>query len=180
MKAPFLRGALLSTLLLGACKDVTDYNTRPDESYCGSVVQGPFVRAGLSPSVQMRLTFDANLLDSSPGQLTTSDGLLKSAPLRAVPQIFHDPLSTLNFGEGRRRNLIYAATPATPGSAIVVILSLLENGDTEVRLLRAAPAPDGDQPSPEGAIFGVFPLSKRQGTCGLLPIVHPPDLAAIL
>lgn len=154
-------------VLLASCKDVTSYSTGPDESYCGSVVQGPFVRSGLSPSVQMRLTFDANVLDSKPGIISTSDGLLKDASLRVVPQIFHDPLSTLEFGEGRRRNLIYAATPAKPGSAVVVILSLLESGEAEVRLLRAAPAPDGDAPTPESAIFGVFPLQKRKGTCGL-------------
>ena len=161
MRAGWLAGA---ALVLVGCKDVESYSTAADESYCGSVIQGPFVRAGLSPSVQMRLTFDANALDSSPGRVSTSDGLLKDAPLQVVPQLFHDPLSTLEFGEGRRRNLIYAATPARAGSAVVVILSLMESGDAEVRLLRAAAA-QGEQG--EGAIFGVFPLKKRKGTCGI-------------
>ncbi|MDW8250885.1 MAG: hypothetical protein RMJ98_16445 [Myxococcales bacterium] len=152
-------------LLLASCKDISSYSTAPDESYCGSVVQGPFVRAGLSPSVQMRLTFDAEALDRSPGKVSTSDGLLKEAPLQVVPQIFHDPLSTLEFGEGRRRNLIYSALPANGGSAVVVILSLMESGDAEVRLLRAAPAEQGG--GGDEAIFGVFPLKKRRGTCGL-------------
>lgn len=156
--------ALLGTL--AACKDVTSYSTAPGESYCGSIIQGPFVRAGLGPAVQMRLTFHAETLDTDPGTLSTSDGLLREAPLRPIPQLFHDPLSTLQFGEGRRRNLIYAIAPTSPGAPLFVVLSLLENGDTEVRLMRAAPAPDGQQTSTEGALFGVFPLQRRQDACG--------------
>jgi hypothetical protein len=159
-----LRACGLAALLLAGCKDVTSYSTAPDESYCGSVIQGPFVRSGLSPSVQMRLTFDADALDRAPGRVSTSDGLLQDTPLRVVPEVFHDPISTLNFGEGRRRNLIYAVTPKEQGPAVVVILSLLENGEVEARLFRAPTGPEGTR---EGAIFGVFPLQKRKGTCGL-------------
>lgn len=152
-------------LLFTACKDVTEYSTGVDESYCGNVIQGPFVRAGLGPSVRMRLTFNADLLDSLPGSISTSDGLLKDAPLRAVPPIFHDSLSSLNFGEGRRRNLIYSASSSR--SAFVVILSLMESGTAEVRLLRAASTSHDPSVPSEDVLFGVFPLEKRKGTCGL-------------
>jgi hypothetical protein len=193
--------------LAPACKDVSSFATRPGESYCGSVVQGPFVRAGLSPAVQMRLKLDTGALSTAPGSLSTSDNLFKDAPLRAIPQVFHDPLSTLQFGEGRQRNLLYVVDPTEPAGApsVFAVLSLMENGDVEVRLLRGAgPASTatGDAPDagasgaggdagaagqggaagaagqggsgasgaatipPAPAIFGIFPLERRQGECG--------------
>jgi len=157
--------ALAPALSLASCKDVASYSTGPDESYCGSVIQGPFVRKGLGPAVQMRLKFNAEALDSTPGILTTSDGLLIDAALRPIPQLFNDPLSTLQFGEGRRRNLIYVVSPARPGPPLLVVLSLMESGGAEVRLLRGDPASDGS--TTDAAIFGVFPLQRSKGVCGL-------------
>lgn len=153
--------------LLTSCKDVTSYSNAPDENYCGSVIQGPFVRAGLSPSVQMRLHLDADSLASAPGTLSTSDGLLQNAPMLAIPQLFHDPLSTLEFGEGRRRNLFYVVSPTRPGSPVSVVISLMESGDVEVRLLRGAQSLDAQAPPGDSAIFGVFPLQRRKGNCGI-------------
>lgn len=147
---------------LAGCKDVSDYSTAADESYCGSVIQGPFVRSGLDPSVQMRLRLDADALATAPGVITTSDGLLVDAPLLVVPQVFNDPLSTLQFGEGRRRNLLYTALPGDGTPALMVVLSLMASGDVEARLLRGPAAPGGAP-----AVFGVFPLQRRKGACGL-------------
>ena len=150
-------------LLLGAsCKDVSDYSTAPDESYCGSIVQGPFVRANFEPDVQMRLRFDGTALDTAPGSLTTSDGRLHDSALGVVTQVFNDPLSTLQFGEGRRRNLLYTVVPRDGSPSLLVVLSLMDSGDMEVRLVRG-PAGDGGPP----AVFGIFPLQRRKGTCGL-------------
>jgi hypothetical protein len=175
--------------LAAACKDVSSFRTRPGDSYCGSVVQGPFVRAGLSPAVQMRLKLDTEALSTTPGSLSTSDHLFSDAPLRAIPQVFHDQLSTLQFGEGRQRNLLYVVDPSAPGggASVFVVLSLMESGDVEVRLLRGAgPATAVSDAADAGAagaagsagaagqgltpgdpaIFGIFPLERRQGECG--------------
>lgn len=160
----------LAGLLSSGCKDVSDFSTKPGENYCGSVVQGPFVRAGFSPATQMRLKLDADALTTAPGELWTSDGMFTAAPLRVIPQLFHDPLSTLQFGEGRQRNLLYAAEPSHPGPGVVVVVSLMSSGDVEVRLLRSAPPSDPDAgaagAAPESPLFGVFPLQRRQGSCG--------------
>ncbi|RYE93397.1 MAG: hypothetical protein EOO75_04465 [Myxococcales bacterium] len=162
LSRPLAALCLASLALPGGCKDVSDYSTAPDESYCGSVVQGPFVRSGLDPSVQMRLRLDADALATAPGVITTSDGLLADAALQVVPQVFNDPLSTMQFGEGRRRNLVYTALPQDGTAAVLVVLSLMESGDVEARLLRG-PAASSAPP----AIFGVFPLQRRKGACGL-------------
>lgn len=172
-----------ATLGVGGCKDVSSFSTSPDESFCGNIVQGAFVRSGFSPAVQMRLRLDAKALQSQPGTLSTSDGLFVEAPLQVVPQLFHDPLSTLQFGEGRQRNLLYVAEPSGLGPAVTVVISLMEGGQVEVRLLRGAPpaqltdldggttpsVSEAEQKSSESAnqpLFGVFPLVRRQGDCG--------------
>jgi hypothetical protein len=156
------------------CRDVSHFSTGPGEAYCGSVVQGEFVRQGFSKSARLRMTFNADLVGQYdlPGQIATDDGLFNDVWMRPIPQLAHDPLSTLNFGDAREDNLIFAVDPSDParGPTILAVLSLLRNGDAEVRLIRGAPplrlattsAADG---SP---IFGVFsPLHKQPAaTCG--------------
>jgi len=150
------------------CDDVSEYTTGPDERYCGSVVPGPFVRQGFGPGVRMRMSFDASRLGSEPGVISTDYGTFGEAPLRAIPQLQNDPLSTLQFGEGRSRNLLLGLLPAD-GQTAVAVVSLMENGDVEVRILRGAPPPTGVSAVPvheAGSLFAVFKLSKQRGLCG--------------
>lgn len=167
--------ALLTSLgllaALPACNDVTRFSTKPGESYCGNIVAGPFVRAGFGPGVRMRLRFDADRLESQPGTISTSDELFTDAPLRPIPQLFHDPLSTLSFGEGRERNLVYVVTPTNPkaGPSLFAVVSLLHDGKVEVRLLRGAPPAPGTTAVSEAEgkqLFGVFSLDREDSTCG--------------
>lgn len=155
----------LALLVLGAgCKDVSSYSTKAGESYCGSVVQGPFVRAGFAPDVQLSMTFDAEKTSTSPGVISTSDGLLEQAPLRAFVKLESDPLSTLDFGEGRRKNYLFVTDPKR-GSAVTVVVSLMESESVEVRLVRGGRpdyAPDAASDPP---LFAVFPLDRKKGAC---------------
>lgn len=155
-------------LALGGCDDITRFGTGPDESYCGQIVPGGFVRQGFAPGVRLRLHLDTDRLQVAPGDLATDDGLLSDAQLRPIPQLAHDSLSTMSFGEGRVRNLLFGAQPED-GAAVYVIISLLENESVEVRILRGAPATQGEAPpaaehGPD--LFGVFPLVRQKGTCG--------------
>lgn len=149
------------------CDNPERFTTEGNESYCGYVVQGAFVRSGFGPAVQMRLSFDAARVESGPGTLSTSDGTLVEAPLRPLAPFFHDALSSLQFGEGRERSLLYFVDPAAGGPPLTALVSLMEGGDVEVRLLRAEPAPPPDVPpeSVPAPLFGVFPLKRRQSTC---------------
>src|SRR5215213_7411208 len=99
--------APLALSFLAACKDVTRFSTEPGEAYCGQIVKGQFVRTGFAPSVRMRMTFDANRIDTQPGYISTDDHLFDHAPLRPMPELSSDPLWTLEFGEGREKNLVY-------------------------------------------------------------------------
>lgn len=164
---------LLSTAALAvACRDVSRFSSKGDR-FEGGVVKGSFVRSGVVEEARMCLTLDTDHLQDAPGSITTSDGRFRDTALRPIPQIWHDPLSTLSFGDGRVQNLIYSASPV-PGDAsdveaqdVLVIVSLMQSDHVEVRLLRGAPQTDAGPP-PAGvaeALFGVFNLHRQPGSC---------------
>ena len=174
--------ALLAIALSSSgCKSVSRFSSKNGDHYEGDVVKGSFVRAGVGDDAKMCLLLDAGHLQDAPGTFSTSDGRFKDAQLRPIPQIWHDPLSTMTFGEGRTQNLVYVASPSatiasaadaaasSPGDAqdVMVFLSLMDDGSLEVRLVRGAPASDAGAPMPEVAspMFGVFTLDRRDGAC---------------
>ena len=111
----FLALAGLAAFAAG-CRDVSRFSSKGDR-FEGSVVKGSFVRSGLVEDAKMCLTLDTDHLQDSPGTLTTTDGRFRLTSLRPIPQIWHDPLSTLRFGDGRVQNLIYAASPMSEAGA---------------------------------------------------------------
>lgn len=162
-----------------ACRDISGFSTHGNR-YQGAVVDGSFVRAGVDAGTTLCLTIDTDHLEDGPGNLWTSDGRFTMAPLRPIPQIWYDPLSTLSFGEGRLRNLVYVVGATTPfsdgaGNDVFAVLSLMQSGDVEARLLRSAPpvpstagdasdAGDSDGGQVEN-VFAVFTLSRQPGPC---------------
>ncbi len=157
------------------CKDLDRFSTKPGESYCGNVVTSSFVRTrGFVPSARMRLVLDANELSTNPGRLWTDDAdpdagggicnpndTFDGAKLRTVEPILHDPLSTLNFGDGREHNFV-AWVDSTCGVQMLAVVSLMRNDDVEVRLLGPHVVSGDDESRPE---FAVFPLSRERGDC---------------
>lgn len=164
-----------SALLAIGCDDLARFSTGPGEAYCGSVTLANEFRTGLSPRVQMRLRIDASRIDTldSPGTLATYEAadettpvrrLLVDAELRPIVPMQNDPLSQLDFGEGRERNVIYAVSPADPSAeALFAVVSLVSVDESEVRLLRAG---QPEATAGRAPIFGIFPLSRRDGDCG--------------
>lgn len=156
-------------LLASACHDVSSFSTVSGGSYEGPIASASFVRSGLGKS-RMCLTIDTSHLQDAPGALSTDDGLFHDTPLRSIPQLWQDPLSTLTFGDGRIQNAVYVAhgNPVDRGEAgdVFVVVSFMVSGDIEVRLLRGAPAAAdaGASPGPP-SLFGVFTLSRASGAC---------------
>jgi len=162
-----LRALILSAPLLTACRDVSSFSTGTGNRYVGPVVPADFVLSGIGSSVQLCLYLDADHLQDAPGNITSSDGTFHATPLRPIPQLWHDPLSTFSFGEGRLKNLLYVAS-TTAGDDVFVVVSLMQSGDIEVRLLRGAPTLPGDSgeaPAAPANIFAVFDLSRKTGPC---------------
>jgi hypothetical protein len=158
----------IASLAAFGCRDVTRFSTDPGDRFEGTIVAGTFVRAGLGSDVEMCLTLDANHLQDAPGAISSSDGLFHATALRPIPQVWHDPLSTLSFGEGRAQNLVYVATPLGDGAPIdvMVVLSLMQTGGVEVRLIRGAPSSsDAGGAATSDNLFGVFTLTRQKGPC---------------
>lgn len=153
-------------VLLVACRDATEFSTAGDR-FEGTVVAGAFARTGLDIGTRMCLELDGNHLQDLPGRVRTSDGRLRSELLRPIPPLAHDPLSTLSYGEGRLQNFLYAASASNKSDAEVVepdtllFVSLMTDGNVEVRLVRGAPG--GRSPWPP--LFGVFHLKRERGPC---------------
>lgn len=169
------RSLVVAAVLLG-CADNARWTTPPGESYCGAVTAASFVRAGIPEGTLMRLELDAEHLQSAPGRLWTtpfvSGERLVGAELRVIPQLLHDPLSTLNFGEGRVRNALAIADlptiePGRSDTQLTVVVSLLQSGDVEVRLIRGASPGTAGGPEPAGQLFGVFRLQRQKGDCNV-------------
>jgi hypothetical protein len=152
---------------LTGCRDLSGFSTVDGDRYENAVVDAGFVLAGLQPDTNGCLTIDTDHLQDAPGAFSTSDGLFHKTPLRPIPQIWHDPLSTFSFGEGRLKNLIYVAT-SSAGDDVFVVVSLMQSGDIEVRLLRGAPSLPGEGGAPTtsgGNLFAVFDLTRKTGPC---------------
>jgi hypothetical protein len=154
------------------CKDIGSFTTAPGESYCGELVPAEFILVGFKPPIKMRIKFDADHLSDTPGNLSTDDHVFNYAPMRPITPLFSDALFTLQFGEGRDKNLLYMVDPddASNGPTVNVVLSLMHSGELEVRLIRGAPASidGGPPPNPEDGAprFGVFgPLRRETGEC---------------
>ncbi|HHH31878.1 MAG TPA: hypothetical protein ENK57_26520, partial [Polyangiaceae bacterium] len=54
------------------CDRLASFDLEPGESYCGNIALGSQYRQGLTPRVQMRMSFDADKVDAggSPGVIT--------------------------------------------------------------------------------------------------------------
>jgi hypothetical protein len=178
-EAAFLALSSLVAALAG-CRDVSGFTSHGDH-FEGLIVQADFVRSGFDVGAKACVVIDTDHLQDGPGTLSTSDGMFQLAPLRPIPQIWHDPLSTLSFGEGRTKNLVYVVTPALAasdgggggngGADVLAVLSLMDSGSVEVRLLRGAPAVPAVNgappvtPSAQPNLFAVFTLERQQGAC---------------
>jgi hypothetical protein len=179
MRVMLPAGLACAALASAGCRDLSSFSTNGD-SFVGPVIAAPFVLAGvgsdgglLGDSVNVCLTLDTNHLQDAPGTLSTSDGRFQSVPLRPIPQIWQDPLSSLTFGEGRLKNLVYVVGASTPfgdgnGNDVIAVVSLMQGGDIEVRLIRGAPnaaLDGGTPPAPAGNLFAVFDLVRQSGPC---------------
>ncbi|HEX3770691.1 MAG TPA: hypothetical protein VHV30_07505 [Polyangiaceae bacterium] len=164
-RAPIAIAGVATVALLG-CRDLSGFSTTDGDSYQGAVVNASFVLAGVGSTTNLCLTLDTDHLQDSPGTISTDDGTFKKTPMRSIPQIWHDPLSTLSFGDGRIKNLVYVST-STSGSDVFVVVSLMQSGGIEVRLLRGAPrlTSAGDAAPAESNLFAVFSLQRQEGAC---------------
>jgi len=172
--------AALGALASSACRSLDRFDAEQPAAYCGGVVgasafQAGFIPTGSPPSLELRLHLDTSALTTRPGTLSTNDAgtgicgknaLFTDATLRAIPEVLHDALSQLEFGEGHEQDF-FAWVDSTCKGTMLAVVSLLSNGSVEVRLLK--PAPDLPPPTTDAADlsgFALFYMQKNPGGCG--------------
>lgn len=191
MTAPstFLRPfALLGACALVGCNSLDRFDTKGTAAYCGSLVASPTFEEGLLPkgrprSLQLSLSLDITALtargdepanvgllssdDETRGLCSASQGmaLFKDAPLRTMPVVDHDLLSTLEFGSGRDYSF-FSWVDSSCQQTMLAVVSLMRNEDVEIRLFKPAalPAPGAGPELQPG--FGLFTLQRQEKGCG--------------
>jgi hypothetical protein len=161
-----MRAGLLA-LLLSGCQSQKDFDLEDNESYCGPITSADFLRRpnGNEPNAfyeddRIELHGYSSRQAACPaGSLTTTSRLLDGAELRPIEVLAHDPLSTLQFGDGRVENEIYFVRTAR-GQDLLAVLSLMTDGAVELRLLGAAQSEEGGglPPCPTDPDAGVAAL----------------------
>ena len=117
---------------------------------------------------------DARFICTSAGVIapTTNDvtglceprPILDGSPLRAIAEVQNDPLSLLEFGDGREYNFL-AWVDSTCQGTLLAVVSLMKNDDVEVRLLKPKAAPAADALSADRPGYIVFQLKRRSEGC---------------
>jgi hypothetical protein len=180
-------GALCTTL---SCRSLDRFDTKGDAAFCGQLVSAPAFHDGFVPDGQpgvllltMKLTLDTSQLSSFSedkatqiGALTSNDvdkglcspggqALFESSPVRGIPQVDHDTLSTLNFGEGHDEDF-FAYVDSTCQGTMLALVSLLRKGDVELRLFKPAPLPPPGAGADQRPGFALFYLKRNEKGCG--------------
>lgn len=186
-----MRVALLFCCLgavIGGCSSIERFATKGNAAYCGDLVSGPAFHEGLLPSAarpptfRLALTLDAEALaariEDEPvtvGHLSSNDAdrglcsatgepLFADAALRTIPELDHDPLSLLEFGEGRNYNF-FAWVDSTCRGTLLAVVSLLRNDSVEVRLFKPAAFSTAATDPEQRPGFGLFQLHREEAGC---------------
>ena len=171
--------------LSASCRSLDRFDTKGDPAFCGDLVAGPSFHDGfiqdnepnrLSLMLELDTSQIANMGESKasfPGQLSSDDNvsglcpgepLFEGAQLRTIPQVYHDTLSTLSFGEGHDEDF-FAWVDSTCQGTMVALVSLLRNGHVELRLFKPAPFLAGEPPADQEPGYALFYLNRSEHVC---------------
>jgi len=175
-----------------SCRNLDRFDTGKEAAYCGQLVSASTFNDGFVPDVKqgepvlqltVGLTLDTSQLSkfaddraTQVGALTSNDSerglcapggqaLFESSPLRGIPQVDHDTISTLTFGEGHDEDF-FAWTDSTCQGTMLALVSLLRKGDVELRLFKPAPLPPPMPAAEQRPGFGLFYLKRDEKGCG--------------
>jgi hypothetical protein len=172
---------VLAGACLFGCRSLERYDTEGTSAYCGSIVgptvfQDGFVPDGQPPGLGLSLKLATSTLSTRPGTLSSNDAetgfcreegraLFENAPLRAIPEMFHDSLSQLEFGEGHVQDFFAWVDSSCQGTMLAVV-SLLTNGAVEMRLMKPAAEPPPNAGADQQPGFALFYMEKSDTGCG--------------
>ncbi|HYP89226.1 MAG TPA: hypothetical protein VEQ59_13760 [Polyangiaceae bacterium] len=182
-------GTLLMTL---SCRELQRFDTPNGEVYCGDLVSGDtftdgFVRDREPQKLRMMLSkLDTSQLSAysmdnkvgTPARLASNDkstglcsgqghALFEDSQMRAIPQVDHDAIASMTFGEGHDEDF-FAWTDSTCQGTMLGVVSLLRNNDIELRLFKPAAQPDPKALADKRPGFALFYLKRHPdpASCG--------------
>jgi hypothetical protein len=179
---------MLALLLSVSCRNLDRFDTHPGESYCGSLVGQETISTGFADGWEAKTSTPSTLAltlnttelfvaggipavitsnDVSFGPCGPSQPLFDRAPARTLGKSIGDRLSAMKLGEDHQEDVVLFVDSSCSGS-MVAILSLIQNGDVELRLLRPAPLAASDPAATVESTerFGLFVLTKAKEGCG--------------
>jgi hypothetical protein len=163
------------------CRNLDSFDTRGSDAYCGALLSQPdfqdgFLPEGSKPDLELSLKLDTSKLTSEPGILRSNDALtglcastvgalFQDAPLRAIPEVDHDVLSALSFGEGHEHDFFAWVDSSCQGTMLAVV-SLMKNQQVEIRLFKPARLPPLNAKPDQKPGFAVFHFEVQKDGCG--------------
>jgi hypothetical protein len=174
-----------------SCTSIDGFTSKPGEAYCGTIgladFHSGFVEEDSPSTLGLALALDVSKIPTQPGILNSNDPqgicgtadapqlLFDNAPLRAIPELQHDVLSALTFGEGHDHDF-FAWVDSTCQGTMLAVVSLMKNNYVELRLFKPARLSTPNATAAERAGFALFhlhpkPLNKTEteGGCGFPP-----------
>ncbi|HEY5372883.1 MAG TPA: hypothetical protein VIK01_04320 [Polyangiaceae bacterium] len=180
-RTQYSRIALAALIAASGCRNLDSFSSKPGEAYCGQLLSQPefqdgFLPLGSRPNLELELRLDTSTLTSEPGILrsndattglcaSTSGALFQDAPLRAIPAVDHDVLSTLTFGEGHEHDFFAWVDSSCQGTMLAVV-SLMKNNQVEMRLFKPARLAPPKAPADQQPGFAMFHFDVQKGGCG--------------
>jgi hypothetical protein len=168
-----------------SCRSLDRFDTKGDPAFCGELVSGPSFTDGFIAHMQpqqlgLKLELDTSQLAgfsdnkaALPGRLTSDDSaaglcadraLFEDAQMRTIPQVYHDTLSSLSFGEGHDEDF-FAWVDSSCQGTMLALVSLLRSGNVEVRLFKPAAFADGEVPPDKRSGYALFYLTRDDKGC---------------
>lgn len=193
-RADILIQCLLAISFCSGCRSLDRFDTHNEEAYCGKLLGQEDLSVGFEAtawkggkdesSIAIESLRTAHLFEERgvAALMTSNDAnygpcsseqkpLFARAPLRIVGKMLGDKLANLQLADDHEGDFVTFVDSSCSGS-MVAVLSLIQNGSLELRLLRPAPAavaPDDAAyvaPTPETTQrFGLFQLTKQKQGC---------------
>lgn len=176
-----------ASIVSPGCKSVDRFDTGSSGAFCGELIGGPasdgLVPNGSTEKLQLALTLDTKHLGDYPGLLSSDDvandagtdrreaGLCPGQPLfnrarvRTIQQALYDVIASVQITPDHYQD-IFTWVDSTCEGTFVSIVSLMNDGNVEVRLFKPRPATDAGAPAGDSAGFGVFSLTRHDTGCG--------------
>ncbi len=174
-----------SLAIATGCKNVQRFDTGSSAAYCLELVEDGSTNSEMLPDdagglldaganqLQLGVTIDSQHLSTRPGVLWSNDAgfglcspspLFDRVPIRTIQPALIDVISTVQLTPDHIQD-IFTLVDSTCQGTMVSILSLIDGGSVEVRLIKPMPEKGENGTAQDKPGFGLFARSRRRENC---------------